>query len=58
MCGYLFKTEDECSQAMTQALIQAWDKSLNNSEQMRLIAKVYATKRECSAPKKQFTILC
>ena len=58
MCSYLLKIEDEGSQAMTQALIQVWNKGLNNSGQMRLTAKAYATKRECSASKKQFTILC
>ena len=34
---------------MTQGVKEAWDKCLNNDEQMRLSPKAYATKRACSA---------
>lgn len=33
---------------MTQGVKEAWDKCLNNDEQMRLIPKGYATKKACS----------
>ena len=48
VCTYLNKEEEECSRAMAQAVKEVWDKSLNNYEQMKLIIKAYATKRECS----------
>ena len=50
VCTYLTKAEEECSHAMAQAKKEAWDKSLNNYEQMKLIIKAYATKRvQCSS---------
>ena len=45
VCTYLNKEEEERSRAMAQAKKEAWDKSLNNYEQMKLIVKGYATKR-------------
>ena len=48
VCAYLSKTEDACSEAMKIAIQEAFEKSLSNYEQMRLIAKAYASKREMS----------
>ena len=41
MCSYLSKQEDECSQAMKQALKESY-------EQIKSLAHAYSSKRECS----------
>ena len=48
MCAYLSKSEDECSLAMTQAVKDAFEKELDNHDQMKSVANVYLNKRECS----------
>ena len=48
MCAYLFRSEDECSLAMIQAVRDAFEKELDNHEQMKSVANVYLNKRECS----------
>ena len=48
MCVYLTKSEDECSLAMTQAVIDAFATALDNHEQMRSAANAYLNKRKCS----------
>ena len=45
MCLYLSKSEDELTQAMTQAVKVAFGKNLDNYEQMKSVAYVYASKR-------------
>ena len=47
MCAYLSKIKDECSNAMSQAVKEAWENKSNNYDQMKLIARAYASKREC-----------
>ena len=48
MCAYLSKFEIECSVAMKQAVRYAFDKELNNYEQMKSVANAYINKRQCS----------
>ena len=48
MCAYFSKSEDQTSEAMKQAAKEAFNTNKTNIEQMRAIAKAYATKRECS----------
>ena len=48
MCAYLSKSENECSVAMKQALRDAFEKELNNYEQMKSVANAYSNKKECS----------
>ena len=48
MCAYLSKSEDECSQAMSEAMKDAFEKQLDNYEQMKSVAHAYTNKRECS----------
>ena len=48
MCAYLSKSEDKCSPGITQAVRGAFDRKLNNHEQMRSVANAYLNKRKCS----------
>ena len=48
MCAYLSKSEDEFSLAMTQAVRDAFERELDNHEQMRSVANTYLNKREYS----------
>ena len=48
MCDYLSKSESECSLTMKQALRDAFEKELNNFEQMKSVARAYINKRKCS----------
>ena len=48
MCAYLSKSEDECSLAKTHAVRDAFEKVLDNHEEMKSVANVYLNKRECS----------
>ena len=48
MCAYLSKSEDEWSLAVTQAVRDAFERELDNHEQMRSVANAYLNKRECS----------
>ena len=57
MCAYLSKSEDECSYGMTQVVKDAFEKNIDNYEQMKLIAKVYTNKRECSVQECVYSIL-
>ena len=57
VCAYLSKSEDECSLAMTQAVRDAFEKELDNLEQMKSVANVYLNKRECSAQECVYYIL-
>ena len=45
MCAYLSKSEEECSLAMIQAVRNAFEKELDNREQMKSVANVYLNKR-------------
>ena len=57
MCAYLSKSENECSVAMKQALRDAFEKELNNYEQMKSVANAYINKRECSIQECVYHIL-
>ena len=46
--SYLSKQEDECSQAMKQALKESLEKGAGSYEQMKSVAHAYSPKRECS----------
>ena len=48
MCAYFSKSEDETSEAMKQAAKEAINSNKTNVEQMKSVARAYATKRECS----------
>ena len=48
MCAYLSKSEDECSIAMTEAVRDAFERELDNHEQMRSVANAYLNKKICS----------
>ena len=45
MCSYLSKQEDECSQAMKQALKEFLEKGAGSYEQMKSVAHAYSSKR-------------
>ena len=48
MCSYMLKQEDECSQAMKQAVKESAESQLDSYQQMNTVAHAYATKREGS----------
>ena len=48
MCAYLSKSEDECSQAISQSVKEAFEDKLDNYQQMKSVAQTYVNKRECS----------
>ena len=48
MFAYLSKSENECLVAMKQAVRDAFEKELNNYEQMKSVANAYINKRQCS----------
>ena len=57
MCAYLSKREYECSQAMSQAVKDAFEQNLDNYQQMKSVASNYVNKRECSIQERVFHIL-
>ena len=57
MCSYLSKQEDECSQAMKQAVREAYESKLDSYQQMKTVAHAYATKRECSVQEAVYHIM-
>ena len=57
MCAYFSKSEDESSEAMTQAAKEASDNNLNAFERMKSISKAYSTKRECSVQEAVYHIM-
>ena len=52
MCARLWhilsKSEDECFEAMSQAVKEAFEHNLDNYQQMKNVARTYVNKRECS----------
>ena len=48
ICACLSKREDECSQAISQALKEIFDDKLDNYQQMKPVAQSYVNKRKCS----------
>ena len=57
MCAYLSKSEDECSQAMSQALKESFEDKLDNYQQMKSVAQTYLNKRECSIQECVYQVL-
>ena len=57
MCAYFSKSEDETSEAMTQAAKEALKSNKTNIEQMRSVARAYATKRECSVQEAAYILM-
>ena len=57
MCTYLSKSEDECSQAMSQALKESFEDKLDNYQQMKSVAQTYLNKRECSIQECVYQVL-
>ena len=57
MCAYLSKSEDECSLTMKQAVEDAFEKKLNNYNQMKLIACSYINRRECRVQEYVYDVL-
>ena len=51
MYAYLSKSEDECSQARSQALKEAFEDKLDNYQQLKSVAQTYVNKRECNHPR-------
>ena len=51
MCAYLSQSESECSQAMIQALKEAFEDKLDNYQRMKSLTQKYVNKRECSIQK-------
>ena len=50
-------TEDECSHAMNRAVKEAWENKSNNYDYMKLISRVYYSKRECSVQEAVYHIM-
>ena len=57
MFVYLSKSEDECSLALSQAVKNAFERNLDNYQQMKLVVSVYVNKRECSIQECAYHIL-
>ena len=47
MSSYLSKFEDDCSQAIIQAVKEALRHNLDNYQQMKPVTHSYVKKREC-----------
>ena len=48
MCAYLSKSENECSDAMKQAVRDAFEKVFKNYDQLKSFANAYINKSKCS----------
>ena len=57
MCAYFSKEEDETSEDMKQAAKEALNASKTEFEIMKVIAKAYSTKGECSVQDALYHIL-
>ena len=57
MCQYFSKTEDQCSQAMRQAVKEAYENNMHHHDTMKTIAKAYLGSRECSVQGAVYHIL-
>ena len=57
MCAYFSKSEDETSEDMKQAAKDACNMNKNNLEQLKSIAREYATKRECSVQEAVYHVM-
>ena len=57
MCAYFSKSEDETSETRKQAAKDACNMNKNNFEQMKSIARAYATRRECSVQEAVYKLM-
>ena len=57
MCSYLPKSEDECTQAISQTVKEAFEHNLDNYQQMKSVVHNYVNKRECSIQECVYHIL-
>ena len=57
MCDYHSESEDEWSQAMSQALKEAFQDKLDNYQQMKSVAQRFVNKRECSIQESVYQVL-
>ena len=57
MCAYLTKSGIECSVAIKQAVQDAFEKELDNHEQIKSVANAYINKREWSIQEYVYQIL-
>ena len=57
VCDHLSKSESECFVAMKQAIQDAFEKELDNYEQMKSAANAYKHKREYSIQECVYHIL-
>ena len=56
-CAYFSKSENETLETMKQAVKEAFKSNKNNIEQMRSVARAYATKRECSVQEAVYILM-
>ena len=57
MCSYLPKHKDECSQAIKQAFKESLERGAGSYEQMKSVAHVYVSKRECSQQEAVYQVM-
>ena len=55
--AYLSENEDEWSQAMSQALKEAFQDKLDNYQQMKSVVQTFVNKRECSIQESVYQVL-
>ena len=57
MLQYSSKTEGECSQAMKQAVKEAFKNNMHHHETIKAITRAYLSNRECSVLRAVYHIL-
>ena len=55
--NYLSKQEDECSQAIKQAVKEAAENNLDNYQQIKSVSHAYSSKRKCSLQESVYDII-
>ena len=48
VCVHLSKLEEECSQAMSEAIKDVFENQLDKYEQIKSVTHTFTNKRECS----------
>ena len=57
MCQYFSKTEDRCSQAIKQAVNDAFENNMHHHDTIKIIPKAYLSNQECSLQEAVYHIL-
>ena len=57
ICSYPSKQEDECPQDMKQAFKESLERGAGSCEQMKSVAYVYVSKRECSIQEALYQVM-